>query len=87
MTANTISPADLLREYLTDEDWQNLTVVEVAGELYVTINKAHYLALRIAARALYDSLTAYGDYDVTDSTKMMTPDRELISVTYQVRSN
>jgi hypothetical protein len=87
MTANTYSPAAILREYLTGEDWENLTVIEVAGELYVTISKAHYAALGLAARALQNSLGAYGDYEIIDRTSMMTGDRELISVTYQVRSN
>jgi len=87
MTINTSTPVMDLKEYLTGEDWENLTVTAIADELYVTINKAHYLALGVAARALHNSLEAYGDYEVTDRSSMMTADRELISVTYQVRSN
>jgi len=76
-----------LKEYLTGEDWQNIGVIAIGEDLYVTIEGKHYNGLPIAAQALAGSLTAYGDYELLERTAMRTPDGEIVSVTYKVRAN
>lgn len=83
----TETARDVLVEYLNDQEWQNIGVVEIAGDLYATIRIEHYRPLQTAALALASSLTAYGDYEIVDRTAMQTGDGELVSVTYQVQSN
>lgn len=78
---------ETLREYLASQDWQNLNVIAVGEELYVTITAEHFHALPVAARALAGSLTAHGDYEIIDRTAMRTADGETVSVTYQVEPN
>jgi hypothetical protein len=68
---------EVLVKYLTSQEWENIGVVEIAGNLHVTIRSDHYHALKVAALALAGSLTAYGDYEIVDRTAMQPPKSEI----------
>lgn len=76
-----------LQDYLTSQQWDNVGVIAIGDELYVTIRSENYDYLPMAANALAGTLTAYGDYEITDRRAMQTGDGELVSVTYTVQSN
>lgn len=75
---------DTLTAYLIESEWDadSFNVVEIGDELHVTV------ANNALARAMLGTMTAYGDYEITDVTRMVAPfTGNVVSVTITATQN
>lgn len=80
---------ETLREYLTSQDWpESVRITQLGDEYYLTLQAKDWTAIKTAARALRDSLTAYGDYEARVYSVMKEATTgDIVSITLEAVPN
>jgi hypothetical protein len=82
-------PVNLLRDYLASQDIDWVSVIELGDELIVSVKAADINgSIKSAEMALMGSLTSFGDYEITDLSRMVSPiDGTIVSSSLTVTAN
>jgi len=82
-------PVNLLRDYLADQGIDWVSVVELGDEFVISIKAADINGpIKLAEMALIGSLTSFGDYEIADLNRMVSPiDGTIVSSSLTVTAN
>jgi len=79
---------EIMVEYLLENEWENVGVIEIGESLYLTLRQENWnVSISFMAKGLEQFLA--DDYEVVDVTRMVSPfdGHDAVSITLEVVSN
>jgi hypothetical protein len=82
-------PVSILKDYLAEQGITWASVIELGDEMVISVKAADINgSIKLAEMALIGSLTSFGDYEITDISRMVSPiDGAIVSSSLTVVAN